>query len=157
MPPRVLQQQLLFSISVEGAEPTSVCRSLSADPVLMARLQQRTDLLAAPISPSNVQKMLDAALKAFMEPLGRVRCFESGSIKLLRLVSELELGPHACWFAGKLVKACYGTTKYCNAFLKGLPCNNAECLYLHDVGEFQPTPEIYAVNWREQRWQWVSS
>ena len=37
--------------------------------------------------------------------------------------------------AGKLVKACYGTTKYCNAFLKGLPCNNAECLYLHDVGE----------------------
>ena len=37
--------------------------------------------------------------------------------------------------AGKLVKACYGTTKYCNAFLKGLPCNNADCLYLHDVGE----------------------
>ena len=33
------------------------------------------------------------------------------------------------------MKACYGTTKYCNAFLKGLPCNNVECLYLHDVGE----------------------
>lgn len=32
------------------------------------------------------------------------------------------------------MKACYGTTKYCNAFLKGLPCNNVECLYLHDVG-----------------------
>lgn len=35
------------------------------------------------------------------------------------------------------MKACYGTTKYCNAFLKGLPCNNVECLYLHDVGERQ--------------------
>ena len=33
------------------------------------------------------------------------------------------------------MKACYGTTKYCNAFLKGLVCNNADCLYLHDVGE----------------------
>ena len=33
------------------------------------------------------------------------------------------------------MKACYGTTKYCNAFLKGLPCNNVECLYLHDVGK----------------------
>ena len=35
------------------------------------------------------------------------------------------------------MKACYGTTKYCNAFLKGLPCNNVECLYLHDVGELR--------------------
>ncbi len=33
------------------------------------------------------------------------------------------------------MKACYGTTKYCNAFLKGLVCNNSDCLYLHDVGE----------------------
>lgn len=40
---------------------------------------------------------------------------------------------HGTYWEGKLVKACYGTTKYCNAFLKGLPCNNAECLYLHDV------------------------
>ena len=42
------------------------------------------------------------------------------------------------WCAGKSMKACYGTTKYCNAFLKGLPCNNVECLYLHDVGELHP-------------------
>ncbi len=37
--------------------------------------------------------------------------------------------------AGKQVKACFGTTKYCNAFLKGVSCNNPECLYLHDIGE----------------------
>lgn len=36
--------------------------------------------------------------------------------------------------AGKQVKACFGTTKYCNAFLKGVICNNPECLYLHDIG-----------------------
>lgn len=36
--------------------------------------------------------------------------------------------------AGKQVKACFGTTKYCNAFLKGIVCNNPECLYLHEIG-----------------------
>jgi hypothetical protein len=37
--------------------------------------------------------------------------------------------------AGKVIKACFGTTKYCNAFLKGVPCNNPDCLYLHDIGK----------------------
>jgi hypothetical protein len=37
--------------------------------------------------------------------------------------------------AGKTIKACFGTTKYCNAFLKGVPCNNTDCLYLHEIGE----------------------
>ncbi|DBA67238.1 TPA: hypothetical protein ACH3X2_001548 [Trebouxia sp. C0005] len=40
----------------------------------------------------------------------------------------------AVW-GGKQVKACFGTTKYCNAFLKGVICNNPECLYLHDIAE----------------------
>eukprot|EP00898_Chlorokybus_atmophyticus_P004009 jgi/Chlat1/4609/Chrsp290S04348 len=35
---------------------------------------------------------------------------------------------------GRLVRACFGTTKYCNAFLRHVPCNNPDCLYLHDVG-----------------------
>eukprot|EP00775_Hariotina_reticulata_P013617 gene13617-13743_t len=35
---------------------------------------------------------------------------------------------------GKTIKACFGTTKYCNAFLKGVPCNNTDCLYLHEIG-----------------------
>jgi len=40
--------------------------------------------------------------------------------------------------AGKVIKACFGTTKYCNAFLKGVPCNNSDCLYLHEIGEQLP-------------------
>ncbi|KAH7289817.1 hypothetical protein KP509_30G019900 [Ceratopteris richardii] len=35
---------------------------------------------------------------------------------------------------GKVLKACFGTTKYCNAWLKHMPCNNPDCLYLHDEG-----------------------
>lgn len=48
----------------------------------------------------------------------------------LRCIKALD---GAVW-RGKAVKACFGTTKYCNAFLKGLPCNNPDCLYLHDIG-----------------------
>jgi hypothetical protein len=36
---------------------------------------------------------------------------------------------------GKPVKACFGTTKYCNAFLKGVTCNNPDCLYLHELAD----------------------
>ena len=49
----------------------------------------------------------------------------------LRCIKGLE---GAVW-RGKPIRACFGTTKYCNAFLKGLPCNNPDCLYLHDIGE----------------------
>ena len=35
---------------------------------------------------------------------------------------------------GRILRACFGTTKYCNAFLKYQPCNNPDCLYLHDIG-----------------------
>jgi CCR4-NOT transcription complex subunit 4 len=52
----------------------------------------------------------------------------------LRCIKALD---GAVW-KGKPVRACFGTTKYCNAFLKGLPCNNPDCLYLHDIGECPP-------------------
>lgn len=48
----------------------------------------------------------------------------------LRCIKALD---GAVW-KGRQVKACFGTTKYCNAFLKGVPCNNHDCLYLHELG-----------------------
>ncbi|URE41549.1 RNA recognition [Musa troglodytarum] len=32
------------------------------------------------------------------------------------------------------VGACYGTTKYCRAWLRNMTCSNPDCLYLHDIG-----------------------
>jgi hypothetical protein len=31
--------------------------------------------------------------------------------------------------------ASFGTTKYCNFFLRNMSCNNPDCLYLHELGE----------------------
>ncbi|OQR83911.1 hypothetical protein ACHHYP_14157 [Achlya hypogyna] len=36
---------------------------------------------------------------------------------------------------GSLLRASFGTTKYCNFFLRNLLCNNPDCLYLHELGE----------------------
>ncbi|WOL04372.1 hypothetical protein Cni_G13093 [Canna indica] len=35
---------------------------------------------------------------------------------------------------GKTLRACFGTTKYCHAWLRNMTCSNPDCLYLHDVG-----------------------
>jgi CCR4-NOT transcription complex subunit 4 len=39
------------------------------------------------------------------------------------------------WLEGHQVRASFGTTKYCNNFIRGVPCNNPECVYLHELGE----------------------
>lgn len=36
---------------------------------------------------------------------------------------------------GSAMKASFGTTKYCSAFLRGQPCTNPDCMYLHQCGE----------------------
>ncbi|GFP95672.1 ccr4-not transcription complex subunit 4 [Phtheirospermum japonicum] len=32
------------------------------------------------------------------------------------------------------LRACFGTTKYCHAWLRNVPCSNPDCLYLHEIG-----------------------
>lgn len=36
---------------------------------------------------------------------------------------------------GEIVRASYGTTKYCMSFLRGVACTNQGCLALHEWGE----------------------
>lgn len=33
-----------------------------------------------------------------------------------------------------ILRASFGTTKYCNNFIRGLQCNNPDCVYLHELG-----------------------
>ncbi|XP_021889736.1 uncharacterized protein LOC110808526 isoform X1 [Carica papaya] len=41
---------------------------------------------------------------------------------------------HGFVLDGRSLKACFGTTKYCHAWLRNVPCTNPDCLYLHEVG-----------------------
>ncbi|KAJ0792059.1 putative transcription factor C2H2 family [Helianthus annuus] len=41
---------------------------------------------------------------------------------------------HGFILEGRPLRACFGTTKYCHAWLRNTPCTNADCLYLHEYG-----------------------
>ncbi|CAH8264031.1 unnamed protein product [Arabidopsis lyrata] len=41
---------------------------------------------------------------------------------------------HGFILDGRNLKACFGTMKYCHAWLRNMPCSNSECLYLHEIG-----------------------
>ncbi|KAM1447466.1 hypothetical protein EV2_006616 [Malus domestica] len=41
---------------------------------------------------------------------------------------------HGFLLDGRSLRACFGTTKYCHAWLRNVPCTNPDCLYLHEVG-----------------------
>jgi len=40
---------------------------------------------------------------------------------------------------GRNVRASYGTSKYCSAFIKNMRCNNPQCTYLHEMGAAEDT------------------
>jgi len=40
---------------------------------------------------------------------------------------------------GRNIRASYGTSKYCSAFIKNVRCNNPDCTYLHSMGEADDT------------------
>ncbi|KAK8950379.1 hypothetical protein KSP40_PGU006461 [Platanthera guangdongensis] len=41
---------------------------------------------------------------------------------------------HNYMLDGKPLRASFGTTKYCHAWLRNMNCSNPDCLYLHDIG-----------------------
>ncbi|XP_027364959.1 uncharacterized protein LOC113872007 isoform X2 [Abrus precatorius] len=44
---------------------------------------------------------------------------------------------HCFVLEGRSLRACFGTTKYCHAWLRNVPCSNRDCLYLHDHGSHE--------------------
>ncbi|XVF07984.1 hypothetical protein REPUB_Repub06bG0186200 [Reevesia pubescens] len=41
---------------------------------------------------------------------------------------------HSFVLVGRPLRACFGTTKYCHAWLRNVPCSIPDCLFLHDYG-----------------------
>ncbi len=42
-------------------------------------------------------------------------------------------------FDNRTIRASYGTSKYCSAFMKHVRCSNPECTYLHEMGAAEDT------------------
>lgn len=60
---------------------------------------------------------------------------------------------HGYVLDGRLLKASFGTAKYCHAWLRNTPCNNPTCLYLHTIGAEEDSfgkDEVAAVHTRNR-------
>ncbi|ONH66060.1 General negative regulator of transcription subunit 4 [Cyberlindnera fabianii] len=53
------------------------------------------------------------------------------------------------WMDGKILKATYGTTKYCSSYLRGQPCPNPGCMFLHEPGEEAETYSRHDLSTRQ--------
>lgn len=49
----------------------------------------------------------------------------------LRCITELD----GSLCDGRVLRAAHGTTKYCSSYLRGHPCPNPNCMFLHEPGE----------------------
>lgn len=49
------------------------------------------------------------------------------------------LAVDSTWIDGKMLRASFGTTKYCAYFLRGIQCTNPDCMYLHEFGHDDDT------------------
>ncbi|KAG6415084.1 hypothetical protein SASPL_122486 [Salvia splendens] len=61
---------------------------------------------------------------------------------------------HGFVLDGKPLRACFGTTKYCHAWLRNAPCTNPDCLYLHEIGSQEdsfPKDEMVSAYTRVQQ------
>lgn len=117
---RVVQRTLVYAVGM----PLGICREETlADRQYFGQFGRIKKVSVNRSTPfSQVQKSgpSGSAYVTYYRPEDALRCIEAidGSV-----------------WEGKTIKACFGTTKYCNAFLKGVPCNNPDCLYLHDIAE----------------------
>ncbi|KAL0289714.1 UNVERIFIED_CONTAM: General negative regulator of transcription subunit [Sesamum calycinum] len=67
---------------------------------------------------------------------------------------------HGFVLVGRLLRASFGTAKYCHAWLKNMPCNNHACLYLHSIGADEDSfgkDEVAAVHTRSRVQQIVGA
>jgi CCR4-NOT transcription complex subunit 4 len=120
---RVVQRNLVYAVGM----PLSICR----EDVLanreyfgqFGRIKKVSVNRSTPFSQVQKNGPSGSAYVTYYRPEDALRCIET---------LDGYCGPE---WGGKTIKACFGTTKYCNAFLKGVPCNNSDCLYLHDLAE----------------------
>lgn len=118
---RVVQQNLVYAVGI----PLEIC----TEEILRGNDFFGSFGKAVKISVNRSNQYASALAKH--GPTGSAYVTFKRSEDALRCIKALD---GAAW-AGKPIKACFGTTKYCNAFLKGVPCNNPDCLYLHELAD----------------------
>ncbi|KAL8516122.1 hypothetical protein ACS0TY_014701 [Phlomoides rotata] len=78
----------------------------------------------------SISKTASGAIQHFANSTCSVYITYSKEEEAVRCIQSV----HGFVLDGKPLRACFGTTKYCHAWLRNMPCSNPDCLYLHEIG-----------------------
>ena len=145
---RVIQRNLVYLVGI----PTAMCKEeILRKAEYFGKYGSIVKLqVSCPTAPangsgnnvSNVGNLAGCAYVTFESEVDAQTC--------IQCIDGVPANPDG---TGRPLRACHGTTKYCNAFLRNLPCGNPECLYLHVIGEKEDsfTKEEMLASYREKK------
>ena len=112
---RVIRRNLVYCV---GLPPTLSSQSALLDPRAFGQYGKITKVIVNKASGSNGGQGTSAYI-TFAHALDALCCV---------------LCLDGFYAHSRSVRASYGTSKYCSAFVKGMRCSNPDCTYLHALG-----------------------
>ncbi|KAG8390660.1 hypothetical protein BUALT_Bualt01G0106700 [Buddleja alternifolia] len=101
------------------------------------------------VTKVSLSRTAGGAIQQFINDTCSVYITYSKEEEALRCIQSV----HGFILEGRLLRASFGTAKYCHAWLKNMPCNNPACLYLHSIGPDEDSfgkDEVAAVHTRSR-------
>ncbi|XP_011077033.1 uncharacterized protein LOC105161135 [Sesamum indicum] len=108
------------------------------------------------VTKVSLSRTSGGAVQQFINDTCSVYITYSKEEEALRCIQSV----HGFVLEGRLLRASFGTAKYCHAWLKNMPCNNPACLYLHSIGANEDSfgkYEVAAVHTRSRVQQIVGA
>ncbi|XP_052205945.1 uncharacterized protein LOC127810473 [Diospyros lotus] len=82
------------------------------------------------VSKVSLSRTTGGAVQQFVNDTCSVYITYSKEEEAIRCIQSV----HGFVLEGRLLRASFGTAKYCHAWLRNVPCTNPTCLYLHSIG-----------------------
>ena len=124
---RIIQRNLVYVI---GLAPHLADENLLRSPKLFGQYGCIKKIILNS-SPQLIEKVHSCCAYSFIFVFLSRYITYSTSQEALLCIQAVD----GCCLQGSQIRASFGTTKYCNYFLRGIRCTNTDCMYLHHMAD----------------------
>jgi hypothetical protein len=121
---RVIRRNLVYAV---GLPPNAATEEVLKRPEYFGQYGKISKVVTNRSHPSSAAEVRRASASAYVTFLHKE--------DTLSCILALD----GFYLDGRNIRASYGTSKYCSAFIKNVRCNNPECTYLHEMGAAEDT------------------
>jgi CCR4-NOT transcription complex subunit 4 len=123
---RVIRRNLIYAV---GMPPNVATEEILRRPEYFGQYGKIAKIVinrssAGPLSTAEARRASASAYVTFVHKEDTLACI---------------LALDGFYLENRNIRASYGTSKYCSAFIKNVRCNNPECTYLHEMGAQEDT------------------